>query len=290
VGTLPARNGPLVDALAFLPDGRTLATGGANAKVTLWDVRERSVARTLRLRGRVWWAAASPNGKLLALQTQTRGRSSSHVEVLDLTSGRVLYHRAVPNGKGGVEFSPDGREIVALGCCEPSSTIVVWSARSGKELFRPRVDGHAMSIAFSPDGRLLLAGTEDGKDLLWDARDGSRQGAPVEVATGGIETVSFSPDGRLFVASSDDGTATLWESRTHKRLANAFPVEEGSVPVARFMTSGDVVINNVRATSRWPIEPRAWVRFACRVAGRDLTRDEWSDLLPDRPYRRICPQ
>jgi WD40 repeat protein/class 3 adenylate cyclase len=290
VGTLPARNGPLVDALAFLPDGRTLATGGANAKVTLWDVRERAVARTLRLRGRVWWAAASPNGKLLALQTQTRGRSSSHVEVLDLTSGRVLYHRAVPNGKGGVEFSPDGREIVALGCCEPSSTIVVWSARSGKELFRPRVDGHAMSIAFSPDGRLLLAGTEDGKVVLWDARDGSRQGAPVEVATGGIETVSFSPDGRLFVASSDDGTATLWESRTHKRLANAFPVEEGSVPVARFMTSGDVVINNVRATSRWPIEPRAWVRFACRVAGRDLTRDEWSDLLPDRPYRRICPQ
>jgi hypothetical protein len=60
--------------------------------------------------------------------------------------------------------------------------------------------------------------------------------------------------------------------------------------VARFMTSGDVVINNVRATSRWPIEPRAWVRFACRVAGRDLTRDEWNDLLPDRPYRRICPQ
>jgi WD40 repeat protein len=211
------------------------------------------------------------------------------VEVRDLTGRTVLYQRTVTNGKGGLDFSPDGRKLAALGCCEPGSTIKVWAARSGKELFNPRVDGHALSIAFSPDGRLLAAGTEDGKVVLWDARDGSPVGAPIEVATGGVETISFSPDGRLFAVSSADGTATLWDSRTRKRLANAFPEEEGSVPVARFMTGGDLVINNVRATSRWPIEPRAWVRFACRVAGRDFTRDEWTDLLPDRPYRRVCP-
>jgi WD40 repeat protein len=289
-GTLPARNGPLVDSLAFLPDGRTLATGGANGTVTLWDVRKRAVARTLRLHGRVWWAAASPDGKLLALQTQAPGRSGSRVEVRDLRSGNVLYRRVVPNGKGGLQFSADGRLLAALGCCDRGSTIRVWAARSGAELFSPRVDGHALSIAFSPDGRLLAAGTEDGKVAFWDAGDGSRVGASVEVATGGIETLSFSPGGRLFAASSNDGTATIWDARTRKRLADAFPVEEASIPAARFLAGGDLVIENVAKTSRWPLEPRAWVRFACRVAGRDLSRDEWGDLLAGRAYRRVCPQ
>jgi WD40 repeat protein len=253
-------------------------------------VRTHAVTRTLSLGGHVWWAAASPDGKLLAVQAQSAGRSGSRVEVRDLPSGTMIYRRPVPNGKGGLEFSPDGRKLAALGCCEPGSTIEVWSARSGKELFGPRVAGHATSIAFSPDSRLLAAGTEDGKVVLWDAADGSPVGAPVEVATGAVETISFSPDGRLFVVSSADGRATLWDSRTHKRLANAFPEEEGSVPVARFTTRGDLVIENVRNTSRWPIDPNAWARFACRVAGRDFTRDEWRDLLPDRPYRHVCSQ
>ena len=32
-----------------------------------------------------------------------------------------------------------------------------------------------------------------------------------------------------------------------------------------------------------------WVSFACMVAGRDLTKAEWRDLLPDRPYQHVCP-
>jgi WD40 repeat protein len=287
-GTLPPKTGPLVDALAFLPDGRTLVTGGVNGKAVLWDMRTRAAVRTLRLGGHVWWAAASPDGKLLALQTQGQGQSSSRVDVREVPSGRLAYRRNVSNGKGGLEFSRDGRMLAALGCCEPGSTIEVWSARSGKELFSPRVAGHATSIAFSPDSHLLAAGTEDGKVVLWDLAAGSPAGAPVDVATGPVEAISFSPDGRLFVASSDDGRATLWNPRTHKRLADAFPEEENSVPVARFTSRGDVVIENVRNTSRWPIDPQSWARFACRVAGRDLTRDEWTDLLPGRPYRSVC--
>lgn len=31
-----------------------------------------------------------------------------------------------------------------------------------------------------------------------------------------------------------------------------------------------------------------WPAYACVVASRDLTRDEWSTYLPDRSYRRTC--
>jgi WD40 repeat protein/class 3 adenylate cyclase len=290
VATLPAKNGDEAEALAFFPDGRTLATGGVNGNVTLWDVRSRSVVRTLRFPAAVWWVAVSPDGKLLAVQTKAEDSSTSTVVVQDIASGDVLHRHIVPNGKGGLDFSPDGQALAALGCCEPDSTIVVWNARSGAELFSPRVDGHATSIAFSPDGRLLGAGTEDGKVVLWDVRERTRLGSPIQVAAGAINPISFSPDGRLFVASSGDQTATVWDLGSRKRLGNAFPIEQGSIPVARFAPSGDLVIDNLSDTAVWPTNLRTWERFACQVAGRDLTRAEWSDLLPGRPYRRVCPQ
>jgi WD40 repeat protein/class 3 adenylate cyclase len=290
VARLPARNGKEAEALAFSPDGRTLVTGGINGNVTMWDVQTRSVVRTIRFPGPVWWVAVSPDGKRLAAQTKAEGRSNSRVEVRDLPSGRIVYRHDVQNGKGGLEFSSDGRALAALGCCEPDSTIEVWDARSGADLFSPRVNGHATSIAFSPDGRLLGAGTEDGKVVLWDVRSGEPVGSPIQVATAWIDSLAFSPDGDLFVASSGDQTATLWDLRSRKRLGNAFPVEQGSVPVARFAPDGDLVIDNLVDTALWPTDPQTWVSFACQVAGRDLTPEEWSDLLFGRPYQHVCPQ
>ena len=269
--------------------GHTLATGGATGKVTFWDVRRRAVVRTLQVGGRVSTIAVSPDGKLLAVQTRRHAGSSPRVEVRDLESGRLLYRRTGANGTAGLDFSPDGHRLAVLGCCNPGSTIEVWSARSGAKLFRPRLDGQASTIAFSPEGRVVAAGTADGKVALWRADDGSRLAAPIEVATGAIETVSFTPDGRSFVASSSDQTATLWDTRTHKRIASAFPGEDASVPVARFAPSGDLVLDNIGATAVWPMDLPSWVRFACRVAGRDLTEDEWNDLLPARQYRPVCP-
>jgi hypothetical protein len=39
----------------------------------------------------------------------------------------------------------------------------------------------------------------------------------------------------------------------------------------------------------WNVDPAAWKTRACRVAGRNLTREEWSDFLPQRPYAAVCP-
>jgi hypothetical protein len=39
----------------------------------------------------------------------------------------------------------------------------------------------------------------------------------------------------------------------------------------------------------WDPRPDAWATYACRVAGRNLSKAEWAELLPGRPYRTICP-
>jgi WD40 repeat protein len=289
--TLPAKNGSATYpyAVAFLPDGRTLATGGINGNVTLWDVRTRSVVRTLHLPDPVRQVAISPDGELLASQTQGLADSDAKVEVRDLSSEKLLYSHRVRYGAGGVYFSPDGRALAALGCCEPDSSIVVWNARSGAELFTPHADGKPNSIAFSPDSRLLGAGMEDGRVVFWDSRNGKQLGSPIQVATGFVYTVGFSPDGRLLVAGSSDQTTTLLDLRSRKPLGNAFPNEQAAITIPTFEPNGDLFINYLSNGEEWPIDVRTWERYACQVAGRDLTRAEWADLLPNRPYQRLCP-
>jgi hypothetical protein len=38
----------------------------------------------------------------------------------------------------------------------------------------------------------------------------------------------------------------------------------------------------------WDVDPASWLKWACAVAGRPLTPQEWQDFLPGRPYRPSC--
>ena len=288
VGRLPSNNEAAANALAFFADGRRLATGDATGRVTIWDARTRTALRRARFADAVWWVAVSPDGKRLAAQTHAEGRPGSRVELRELASGRTLYSKVVPHGPGGLYFSPDGGRLAALGCCEQGSRIDVWDAPSGKNEFHPRVAGDARAIAFSPDGHYMGAGTADGKVVLWNSADGRQVGPAFQVASGAVNPISFSPDGRLLAASSEDGTATLWDLDSRKRLGGSFPIPQAVVPVAQFAGNGDLVIANLADAAVWPTDPQKWKRFACQVAGRDLTQAEWNDVLPDRPYRRVC--
>jgi WD40 repeat protein/class 3 adenylate cyclase/tRNA A-37 threonylcarbamoyl transferase component Bud32 len=291
IDTLAARNGRPAEALAFFPDGRRLATGGVAGRVTLWDIHARKVLRTIRYAEPVWWVAVSPDGRHLAVQTRTAISPQSRVEVREVASNRVLYSRTVTidRGRGGLFFSPDARRLAVLGCCRSGSPIEVWDARSGERKLSVALDGYAASLAFSPDGRRLAAGTNDGTVVLLDAQDGERRGPPIEVGKDEINPVSFSPDGRLLAASAADQTATVWDLASRTRLGTTFPTVQGTLPVADFAPDGDLVIAYLADAVKWPMDPRTWERFACKVAGRDLTPAEWDDLLPDRDHQRVCP-
>ena len=56
-----------------------------------------------------------------------------------------------------------------------------------------------------------------------------------------------------------------------------------------FEPSGRLLITELGSAIEWPLDRPTLQRFACQVAGRDLTREQWHDVLPNRPYRPVCP-
>jgi WD40 repeat protein len=123
---------------------------------------------------------------------------------------------------------------------------------------------------------------------LWDARTGRQVGPATTVGAGAGAQIAVSPDGRLFAVGTFDSIAALWDLRFRKRLGDAFPHERGTIPAVAFDQRGRLLITELGSAILWPLDLPTLQDFACGVAGRTLTRDEWGDLLPTRPYRRVC--
>jgi len=238
----------------------------------------------------VWWTAPSPDGTLLAVQTWASDSADNRVDVVRIATGQVLQSHTVAHGPNGVAFTPDGRELIALGCCwtGSGSALLGWDARTGRQLFSLGDGTGAEAFDVAPNRDVVDVGTAGGKFLQLDASSGKPVSAPLQVAAGEISQMSLSPDGRSLVVSSDDHTASIWDLRSRSRLGDAFGPYQGTVPAVAFEPDGRVLIDLLSNAVQWPTDVRTWERFACRAAGRGLTRAEWHDLLPDRSYQRVC--
>ena len=82
-----------------------------------------------------------------------------------------------------------------------------------------------------------------------------------------------------------------WIGRTGAPSARCSRGLPDVVTGAQFLADGHtVLISSVAGTiSSWDTRPQRAVEVACDIAGRNLTREEWLDALPTRPYHETCP-
>ncbi len=212
-GWLPLRTvvrhkGP-VNAVAFSPDGRYLATASRDNTVALVEVATgREVAR-IRHEDDVNDVAFSPDGRYLA--TASGDGTAALVEV---ATGREVARIRHEGAVWDVAFSPDGRYLATA---SRDNTAALVEVATGLEVARIRHEDDVNDVTFSLDGRYLATASRDNTVALVEVATG-REVARIR-HEGAVWDVAFSPDGRYLATASRDNTAALVEVATGLEVA-----------------------------------------------------------------------
>jgi WD40 repeat protein len=162
------RHSQATNAVAFSPDGRTLASASDDGTVAISDISDLGnmtnmlpVILTGHLSA-VEAVAFSPDGTILA-SASTDGT----VQLWDAT--RSYKHLATLSGNAravvSVTFSPNGGTLASAGA---DGTVRLWDVASRSASATLTSDAGASSVTFSPDNTLLAVADAAGTPVVWD--------------------------------------------------------------------------------------------------------------------------
>jgi RNA polymerase sigma factor (sigma-70 family) len=223
LGTMRFRQGDLVMAVAYSPDGKVVASRDRFGTLYLWEAGTGKLLRRTKL----------PCAELSEIAFFADGRSLAVVEgwdgsvhLWDFASGRepVPTVKRVPRTfrdtnrlprHTGFAASPDGKLVASI----LFNQIDLRELATGRELgqLRPlrQLGGQEkpfQRLAFSPDSKSLAAVGSDGALWLWEAATGKeihRIAGAIAARDSGSLPLAFSPDGKYLALGQPGGSIRM---------------------------------------------------------------------------------
>jgi|JI6StandDraft_1071083.scaffolds.fasta_scaffold02098_11 WD40 repeat protein len=205
-----------VNALAFSPDGKTLAIGSGepsrSGDISLWDMASGKLTKRFDERhiDSVLTLAFSPDGKHLA-----SGGADKAVRITELSSGKMVkLFEGHTHHVLGVSWRGDGRIIASAGA---DNVVKVWDWTSGDR--RKNVEGwdkEVTALHYLGSGDLAATTSGDAKLRLINS-----DGGEVKVLAGAkdfMNTLSSTHTGDILVAGGEDGILRVWDVLSGKEI------------------------------------------------------------------------
>ena len=200
---LDSHNG-FVYTVHFSPDGKMLASGGADRKIRLWNTETGRIIYTLDgHQDAVTAVQFMPNGKILISAGADRT-----IRFWDLERNQLLKTIAAHEQKiHALAVSRDGKTIVS-----GSSDRTVQLRQLGtaiQQIFQGHQDA-VLTVAISADGTTIASGSIDGTICLWDA-DTQQLISSFPAHQSAVKAIVFQPSGTNFISASWDRTIKVWQ-------------------------------------------------------------------------------
>jgi DNA-binding SARP family transcriptional activator/WD40 repeat protein len=294
-----------VSALAITPDGSALIAADRVGHLRMWSLPD----------GRLLWSrddvptsflAISPNGEYLATSGFTQDPTdedpdaypiSTQLTVWDLATKQAVLTDNLPGvttndyatpKPRAVVFSPDSK-MLAAAFFEETLVFSSFAENARQVVITPQSAPNNSSIVFSPDGKELFVQDFDGKVTGFDPHTG-RSIATFPAPAGGYSHLLFTVDGQWLVGS-DTTAIYVWDGRTRQLVVSQLPLpSNGATDALALAATADhhLFVGTQTSLVAIDMDLSTWESQACSMAGRTLTRAEWTQFLPGRSYAPAC--
>lgn len=108
---------------------------------------------------------------------------------------------------------------------------------------------------------------------------------------GATVSLGFARDGTRLVVVESNGTVRLWDTERSELIGTLWNGGGPASPSPPWYdaSSDSIWVATAGTVLRLPLDPERWVERVCELVGRELTSDEWEQLVPgDAAQRPAC--